>query len=34
MYIAALKVQVAQLCLTLGDPMGCSLPASSVYGIL
>ena len=25
---------VAQLCLTLCDPMDCSLPGSSVYGIL
>ena len=25
--------EVAQLCLTLCDPMDCSLPASSVYGI-
>ena len=28
------KVLVAQLCLTLCDPMDCSLPGSSVYGIL
>ena len=28
------KVFVAQSCLTLCDPMGCSLPGSSVYGIL
>ena len=28
------KVLVAQLCLTLGDPMACSLPSSSVHGIL
>ena len=25
--------QVAQLCLTLSDPMDCSLPGSSVRGI-
>ena len=25
--------EVAQLCLTLSDPMDCSLPASSVHGI-
>ena len=29
-----LKVLVAQPCLTLCDPMDCSLPGSSVYGIL
>ena len=28
------KVLVAQLCLTLCDPMNCSLPVSSVHGIL
>ena len=28
------KVLVAQLCLTLHDPMGCSPPGSSVHGIL
>ena len=28
------KVKVAQLCLTLCDPMDCSLPGSSVHGIL
>ena len=27
------KVSVAQLCLTLYDPMDCSLPSSSVHGI-
>ena len=27
------KVKVAQLCLTLRDPMDCSLPGSSVHGI-
>ena len=26
--------EVAQLCLTLGDSMDCSLPDSSVHGIL
>ena len=26
--------EVAQLCLTLGDPMDCSLPGSSIHGIL
>ena len=25
--------EVAQSCLTLSDPMGCSLPGSSVHGI-
>ena len=25
--------EVAQSCLTLGDPMDCSLPGSSVHGI-
>ena len=25
--------EVTQLCLTLRDPMGCSLPGSSVHGI-
>ena len=28
------KVLVTQLCLTLGDPMNCSLPGSSVHSIL
>ena len=28
------KVLVTQLCLTLFDPMDCSLPGSSVHGIL
>ena len=28
------EVQVAQLCPTLCDPMDCSLPGSSVHGIL
>ena len=26
--------EVAQSCLTLCDPMGCSLPGSSIHGIL
>ena len=26
--------EVAQLCLTLSDPMDCSLPGSSLHGIL
>ena len=25
--------EVAQSCLTLGDPMDCSLPGSSIHGI-
>ena len=25
--------EVAQLCLTPSDPMGCSLPGSSIHGI-
>ena len=29
-----IKCEVAQLCLTLCDPMDCSLPGSSVHGIL
>ena len=29
-----MKVLVTQQCLTLGDPMDCSLPGSSVHGIL
>ena len=34
--VRLLKVKelVAQLCLTLWDPMDCSLPGSSVHGIL
>ena len=28
------KAKIAQLCLTLCDPMSCSLPGSSVHGIL
>ena len=28
------KVLVAQACLTLCDPMDCSLPGSSVHGLL
>ena len=27
------KVKVAQSCLTLHDPMDCSLPGSSIHGI-
>ena len=27
------KSEVAQLCLTLSDPMDCSLPGSSIHGI-
>ena len=27
------ETEVAQLCLTLSDPMDCSLPGSSVHGI-
>ena len=27
------EIEVAQLCLTLSDPMDCSLPGSSVHGI-
>ena len=27
------KVKVTQSCLTLCDPMDCSLPGSSIYGI-
>ena len=33
-YIFEVKVLVTQLCLTLCDPMDCSLPDSSVPGIL
>ena len=29
-----MNVKVAQLCLALCDPMDCSLPGSSVHGIL
>ena len=29
-----MKVKVAQSCLTLYDPMNCSLPGASVHGIL
>ena len=32
--VRALARSVAQLCLTLCDPMDCSLPGSSVHGIL
>ena len=28
-----IESEVAQSCLTLSDPMGCSLPGSSVHGI-
>ena len=31
---ACVCVLVAQLCLTLRDPVDCSLPGSSVHGIL
>ena len=30
----AVYLKVTQLCLTLCDPMDCSLPSSSVHGIL
>ena len=33
-WMAILKGEVAQSCLTLCDPMDCSLPAFSVHGIL
>ena len=29
-----MKVLLAQLCLTLCDPIACSLPGSSVHGII
>ena len=29
-----MKVQVPQSCLTICDPMDCSLPGSSIHGIL
>ena len=32
--ILNVKVKAAQLCPTLSDPMNCSLPGSSVHGIL
>ena len=32
--IVSMKVKVAQSCLTLCDPMNCSLPRSSVHGII
>ena len=32
--ISGYKNELLQLCLTLWDPMGCSLPDSSVHGIL
>ena len=31
---ASLRAESLQSCLTLCDPMGCSLPGSSVHGIL
>ena len=34
LFNSKVKVLVAQLCLTLCDPVGCSLPGSSVHGIL
>ena len=33
-YILGLKVKFAQSCPTLWDPIDCSLPGSSVHGIL
>ena len=33
-YVYEVKVLVVQLCLTFCDPMNCSLPSSSVHGIL
>ena len=33
MLAAAAAAKSLQSCLTLGDPMGCSLPGSSVHGI-
>ena len=33
-YFLKAKVLVTQSCLTLCNPMGCSLPGSSVHGIL
>ena len=32
-YISESESEVAQLCMTLCDPMDCSLPGSSVHGI-
>ena len=32
-YLRKKESEVAQSCLTLCDPMGCSLPGSSVHGI-
>ena len=32
--LAIVKVLVVQVCLTLCDPMECSLPGSSVHGVL
>ena len=34
MFLLKVKVLVSQSCPTLCDPMGCSLPGSSVHGIL
>ena len=34
LFNSKVKVLVAQLCLTLCDPVGCSLPGSSLHGIL
>ena len=33
-YYIYVKVLVARSCLALGNPLDCSLPSSSVYGIL
>ena len=33
-YIVCMCAKSLQLCLTLYDPMGCSMPGSSVHGIL
>ena len=33
-YLCTLMCLVAQLCLTLCDPIDCSLPGSSAHGIL
>ena len=32
--VLKVKVSVAESCLTLRDPIDCSLPGSSVHGIL
>ena len=34
LFNSKVKVLVAQFCLTLCDPVGCSLPGSSLRGIL